>query len=169
MYALAVPVIICLLMAFSSREKLGLVAPAEVTSIDAQIVFGLPIDGGQFVQATGYGERMHPVLHVMRLHSGIDFIAKEGVPVVAAADGVVVKARLAQSWGNIVVVRHDGTYSTSYSHMKSMNVKEGDKVQKGKVIGLVGHTGLSSQDHLHFEMLKNGKAVDPAGYLEVVK
>lgn len=170
MYTLGAPVIICLLMAFSSREKLGLVAPVEFHSVDVQISLGLPIDGQyDFVQATGYGERMHPVLHVMRLHSGIDFVAKEGVPVVAAGDGVVVKAWLAKNWGNIIVVQHDGTYSTSYSHLKSMNVKAGDKVQKGQVIGLVGHTGLASQDHLHFELLENGKAVDPASYLPAVK
>ena len=70
----------------------------------------------------------------MRLHSGVDFVAKEGVPVVAAEDGVVVKALLARNWGNIIVVQHDGTYSTSYSHLKSMDVKEGDKVRKGQVI-----------------------------------
>lgn len=170
MYALVLPVILCLIMAFSSREHFAVIAPSETNSVDAKITLGLPIDKKyDFVQATGYGERMHPVLHVMRLHSGIDFVAKEGVPVVAAADGIVVKARLAKNWGNIIVVRHDGKYSTSYSHMKSMSVAEGDRVQKGEVIGLVGHTGLSSQDHLHFELLENGKAVDPASYLEAVK
>jgi murein DD-endopeptidase MepM/ murein hydrolase activator NlpD len=165
-YALVLPVIICLLMAFSSHERLAVIAPAGANSVDAQISLGLPIDKQyDFAQATGYGERMHPVLHVMRLHSGIDFIAKEGVPVVAAGGGVVVKAMLASNWGNIDVVRHDGIYSTSYSHLKSMDVKVGDRVQQGQVIGQVGHTGLSSQDHLHFELLENGKAVDPAGYL----
>jgi murein DD-endopeptidase MepM/ murein hydrolase activator NlpD len=105
----------------------------------------------------------------MRLHTGIDLVAKEGVPVVSTQDGVVIKAQMADAWGNIIVIQHDGTYSTSYSHLKSMLVKQGDKVQKGQEIGLVGHTGLSTKDHLHFELLQNGKAIDPIKYLPEIK
>jgi murein DD-endopeptidase MepM/ murein hydrolase activator NlpD len=82
---------------------------------------------------------------------------------------VVVKAQMADSWGNIIVIQHDGIYSTSYSHLKSMDVKAGDKVKKGQVIGLVGHTGLSTKDHLHFELLKNAEAIDPINYLPEIK
>jgi murein DD-endopeptidase MepM/ murein hydrolase activator NlpD len=105
----------------------------------------------------------------MRLHTGIDLVAEEGVPVVSTEDGIVIRAQLAHAWGNIIVVKHDDTYSTSYSHLKSMDVKEGDKVRKGQVIGLVGHTGLSSKDHLHFELLKDGEAIDPISYLPQIR
>ena len=139
-------------------------------SVEEQISFGLPIDKkNNFSLASGYGERMHPVLGVMRLHTGIDLIAKEGVPVISSQDGVVVKAQLDGAWGNIIVIRHDDTYATSYSHLKSMNVKEGDKVEKGQEIGSVGHTGLSPKDHLHFELIKDGKAIDPVGFLPEIK
>src|SRR5690606_35652902 len=122
-----------------------------------------------FSLASGYGERMHPVLGVKRLHTGIDLVAPEGVPVIASEAGVVTKAQLAHAWGNIIVVQHDDMYSTSYSHLKSMSVKVGDKVQKGEVIGLVGHTGLSSKDHLHFELHENGVAIDPVSHLPQFK
>jgi murein DD-endopeptidase MepM/ murein hydrolase activator NlpD len=115
----------------------------------------------------GYGERPHPVLDVMRLHTGIDFFAVEGIPVISTQNGVVIKAQLADAWGNIIVVQHDDMYSTSYSHLKSMNVKEGDKVQKGQKIGLVGHTGLTTS--LHFELHKKGSAIDPIKYLQQVR
>ncbi|HEY4655155.1 MAG TPA: peptidoglycan DD-metalloendopeptidase family protein, partial [Cyclobacteriaceae bacterium] len=166
-YTVVLPIIICLLMAFSPRKDFRVI---EGYSIEEQISLCLPIDRKyDFLLASGYGERLHPVLGVMRLHTGIDLVAEEGVPVVSTEDGVVIRAQLAHAWGNIIVVRHDDRYSTSYSHLKSMNVKVGDKVQKGQVIGLVGHTGLSSKDHLHFELLKNGEAVDPIGYLPQIR
>ena len=113
---------------------------------------------------------MHPVLGVMRLHTGIDLVAKEGVPVVSTQNGIVLKAESEGAWGNIIIIQHDDTYTTSYSHLKLMSVKEGDTVQKGQEIGLVGHTGLTTtDDHLHFELLKNGKAIDPIGYLPEIK
>ena len=165
-YAIVLPLIICLLMAFSTRQDFQILPSVESDSDQEQISLSLPIDKtNKFLFESGYGERLHPVLGVMRLHTGIDLVAKEGVTVVASQDGVVVKAQLADAWGNIIVVQHGSAYSTSYSHLKSMNVKEGDRVQRGQDIGLVGHTGLSTKDHLHFELLKNGKAIDPIKYL----
>lgn len=169
-YTIVLPVIFCLLMAFSSRKDFQIAIPEETDPGYAQVTFGLPIDKEYgFSLASGYGERMHPVLGVMRLHTGIDLVAEEGVPVVSTEAGVVIKAHLAHAWGNIIVVQHDDKYSTSYSHLKSMNVKVGDKVQKGEVIGLVGHTGLSNKDHLHFELHENGVAIDPINHLPQIK
>jgi murein DD-endopeptidase MepM/ murein hydrolase activator NlpD len=169
MYIVVLPLIICLLMAFSPRKHFQIIKSDGNDSIQEQIALSLPIDKKNFLMESGYGERLHPVLGVMRLHTGIDLVAKEGVPVVSTQDGVVIKAQLADAWGNIIVIQHDGAYSTSYSHLKSMNVKEGDKVQKGQEIGLVGHTGLSTKDHLHFELHQNGKAIDPIKYLPEIK
>jgi hypothetical protein len=169
MYVVILPIVICLLMAFSSQKNFKVIELGEQDSIQDPITLGLPIDKNNFLLESGYGERLHPVMKVMRLHTGIDLIAKEGISVVAAEEGVVVKAQMADSWGNIIVIQHDGIYSTSYSHLKSMDVKAGDKVKKGQVIGLVGHTGLSTKDHLHFELLKNAEAIDPINYLPEIK
>jgi hypothetical protein len=169
-YAIVLPIIICLLMAFSLPKHFRIIAHGEMDSTQKPISLCLPIDKkDNFLLESGYGERKHPVLGVMRLHTGIDLVTEEGVPVVSTEEGVVIRAQLAHAWGNIIVVRHDDTYSTSYSHLKSMSVKEGDRVQKGQVIGLVGHTGLSTKDHLHFELLKNDVAIDPINYLPQIK
>lgn len=169
-YSLVLPLILCLLMAFSTRKHFKMIRPDGNDTIQEQIGLGLPIDKkNNFLLESGYGERLHPVLGVMRLHTGIDLVAKEGVPVVSTQDGTVIKAQLADAWGNIIVIQHDGIYTTSYSHLKIMTVKEGDRVQKGQEIGLVGHTGFSTKDHLHFELLKNGKAIDPITYLPEIK
>lgn len=169
-YTIVLPVIFCLLMAFSPRKHFQIAIPEGIDSIYGEVTLGLPIDKEyDFSLASGYGERMHPVLGVMRLHTGIDLVAEEGVPVVSTEAGVVIKAHLAHAWGNIIVIQHDDKYSTSYSHLKSMNVKVGDTVKKGEVIGLVGHTGLSSKDHLHFELHENGVAIDPAKHLPQIK
>jgi len=169
-YTMVLPLIICLLMAFSPKKHFPILKQIEVDSAQGEISLGLPIDKkNNFQLESSYGERLHPVLGVMRLHTGIDLVTEEGVSVFSTEEGVVVKAELAHSWGNIIIVQHDDTYATSYSHLKAMSVKTGDKVRKGQVIGLVGHTGLSSKDHLHFELHKNGEAIDPIGYLPPMK
>lgn len=169
-YTLVLPLIVCLLMAFSPRKRLEILNHDERDSVQEQLSFCLPIDKkNAFLLESGYGERMHPILRVVQMHTGIDLSTEEGTPVVSTQEGVVMKAKLVDAWGNIIVVQHDGGYSTSYSHLKSMNVKEGDKVHQGEKIGLVGHTGLSTKDHLHFELLRNGKAVDPIVYLPTIK
>ena len=169
-YIIVLPIIMCFLMAFSSPKDFRLIESGNNHSIQEPISVGLPIDKkNNFLWESGYGERLHPVLNVMRLHTGIDLVAEEGTPVVASEEGVVIKAKMADAWGNIIVIQHDGLYSTSYSHLKMMEVKDGDKVKKGQVIGQVGHTGLSSKNHLHFELLKNGIAIDPIDYLPSLK
>lgn len=169
MYPIVLPLIIFLLMAFSPHKQFQLIEPDVMESGQEQLSLGLPMDKSKFLLESGYGERLHPVLGVMRLHTGIDLVAEEGVPVVSTEEGIVIKAQMAEAWGNIIVVQHEGAYSTSYSHLKSMNVKAGDQVHKGQVIGLVGHTGLSTKDHLHFELLKDDKAIDPIKYLPKMK
>jgi hypothetical protein len=169
-YTLVLPVIICVMMAFSPKKSFQITGKNGMDTIQEKISLYLPLDKKSIsLLGEGYGDRLHPVLGEMRLHTGVDFFAEEGVPVVSTENGVVVKAQMAEAWGNLIVVQHDDTYSTSYSHLNSMSVKKGDKVQKGQQIGSVGHTGLSTKNHLHFELHKNGVAIDPITYLPAVK
>lgn len=98
-------------------------------------------------------------------HGGMDIGVPYGSPIVASADGEVLSASSHWSWGNNVLVYHNGTYSTRYAHMSSMAVSEGEHVSRGQVIGYVGSTGNSTGPHLHFEVYCNGTRVDPYPYL----
>ncbi len=107
-----------------------------------------------------YGMRRAPMTRRYSMHTGVDIGAPHGTPVMAAADGKVSVARYRVGWGNLVVINH-GTYTTYYAHLKRFLVKQGDKVEKGQLIAEVGSTGYSTGPHLHFEIHKNGKAIDP--------
>ena len=98
-------------------------------------------------------------------HKGLDIGAPYGTPIVAAESGQVLSAEYHWSWGNNVLVWHNGTYSTRYAHCSSMCVSPGQYVQKGQIIGYVGSTGQSSGNHLHFEVYKNGTRVNPSNYV----
>lgn len=98
-------------------------------------------------------------------HYGLDIGAPYGTPIVAAESGTVLNATYHDSWGNNVLIYHNGTYSTRYAHMSSMAVSVGDTVTKGQVIGYVGSTGYSFGNHLHFEVYQNGTRVDPYPFL----
>ncbi|MEU1200691.1 peptidoglycan DD-metalloendopeptidase family protein [Streptomyces sp. NPDC005813] len=116
-----------------------------------------------------YGMRMHPILHVYKLHTGIDFGAAAGTPFKAARDGTVTFAGWSNGYGNRVVISHgtiDGDQiSTTYNHMSALSVRVGQKVKVGQQVGAVGSTGYSTGPHAHFEVQQNGKYVDPAPWL----
>jgi len=108
---------------------------------------------------------MHPILKYRRMHDGIDFTAPTGTKIFAAGDGVVESVKLSRTgYGNVVVVDHGFGYKTLYAHCSRIPVKEGDKVTRGTVIGLVGNTGLSTGPHLHYEVQKNGKKINPINF-----
>ena len=113
--------------------------------------------------------RMHPILKEKRMHNGIDFLAKEGTPVMASANGKVRSAEHADSYGNRVIIDHGNGFSTSYSQMQKYIVNPDQSVKKGEVIGYVGSSGLSTAPHLHYEVMKDGKYVDPSDYLGEVE
>lgn len=113
-----------------------------------------------------YGYRIHPVYKTKKFHSGIDLAAPGGSNILAAADGVVVRAGWNGGYGNCVVVDHGGGVSTLYAHARKLLVSTGQKVTRGQVIALVGTTGTSTGNHLHFEVLLNGKTTDPMPYLK---
>lgn len=109
-----------------------------------------------------FGMRRHPILGYRRMHSGMDFRASYGTPIVAVTDGRVSGAGRMGGCGNAVRVDHGGGLQTRYCHMSKMAVRGGQSVRRGQVIGYVGSTGLSTGAHLHYEMYRSGRAVDPA-------
>lgn len=110
---------------------------------------------------SGFGMRRHPILRFARMHSGVDFGASYGSPIVAAADGEVVGAGWAGGYGRQVQVRHEGDVVTTYSHMSGIAAEPGQPVRQGQVIGYVGSSGMSTGPHLHFEVRIGGRAVNP--------
>jgi murein DD-endopeptidase MepM/ murein hydrolase activator NlpD len=115
--------------------------------------------------SSGWGMRMHPIYHVRMFHYGMDFVAPTGTKIYATGDGVVTDAlNNGDGHGKHVVINHGFGYKTLYAHMSRYNVKAGDKVKRGQVIGFVGNTGTSVAPHLHYEVYKDGKNVDPKYY-----
>ena len=112
---------------------------------------------------SGFGLRVHPILRFARMHRGIDFGASWGSPIVAAADGQVVRAGWAGGYGRQVRIAHAGGMLTSYSHMSRITAEPGTLVRAGQLIGYVGSSGLSTGPHLHYEVHRNGVAVNPMG------
>jgi murein DD-endopeptidase MepM/ murein hydrolase activator NlpD len=108
-----------------------------------------------------FGYRYHPILHFSRLHAGVDFGARWGSPIVAAADGEVVRAGWAGGYGRQVRIAHGGGVVTSYSHMSQIVAAPGSFVHAGQLIGYVGTSGLSTGPHLHYEVRQNGRPVNP--------
>jgi murein DD-endopeptidase MepM/ murein hydrolase activator NlpD len=120
-----------------------------------------PIDGARL--SSGFGMRRHPILGYSKMHTGIDFAAARGTPIFASGDGVVTFAGYNGSYGKYVRIKHNDTFSTAYAHAHriSPTVRAGTRVHQGQVIAYVGTTGRSTGPHLHYEILKNGRAVNP--------
>lgn len=113
---------------------------------------------------SGFGMRIHPIYKVPKMHYGIDFTAPSGTPIQATGAGRVVKAARVSGYGNQVVIDHGYGFKTSYAHMKRIDVKVGDRVERGSKIGLVGSTGASTAPHCHYEVMVNGQKVNPIMY-----
>ena len=120
-----------------------------------------PIDGARL--SSHFGMRKHPILGYSRMHRGTDFAAPRGTPIYAAGNGVVTFAGRKGGYGKYVRLRHGSTYQTAYAHMKSFakGIKKGARVKQGQIIGYVGTTGRSTGPHLHYEVMVNGKQVNP--------
>lgn len=114
---------------------------------------------GRFSSA--FGMRRHPILGYTRMHKGVDIAAPWGTPVYAATDGVVQFAGRSSGYGNFIKLNHGGAFGTGYGHLSRIVVRSGQTVRKGQVIGAVGNTGMSTGPHLHYELYKNGMAVNP--------
>jgi murein DD-endopeptidase MepM/ murein hydrolase activator NlpD len=115
--------------------------------------------------ASGFGYRSDPFTKVRKFHEGMDFSAKTGTPIYASGDGVVTKAdNTASGYGNHIVINHGFGYETLYGHLSKYKVKRGQRVKRGDVIGYVGSTGRSEAPHLHYEVHKGGKVVNPLNF-----
>lgn len=114
---------------------------------------------------SGFGYRSDPFTKVRKFHAGMDFSSRTGTPIFATGDGVVARAdNTASGYGNHIVLRHGYGYETLYGHLSRYKVKAGQRVKRGDVIGYVGSTGRSEAPHLHYEVHKNGKPVNPLNY-----
>jgi murein DD-endopeptidase MepM/ murein hydrolase activator NlpD len=122
-----------------------------------------PVRGEAVRLASGFGYRRHPALLIMRMHTGVDWSAPPGTPIMAAGSGVVEEARYKGEYGNYIRIRHANGYSTAYGHISryAPGLVEGTKVRQGEVIAFVGSTGLSTGPHVHYEVLINNRHVDP--------
>ena len=115
--------------------------------------------------ASGYGPRIHPIYKTRKLHTGMDFTAPQGTPIYATGDGKIDKVRRSvRGYGNHVVIDHGYGYQTLYGHMTKYIVYKGQKVKRGEIIGYVGSTGTSVAPHLHYEVIKNKRKINPVNY-----
>ena len=118
--------------------------------------------------ASGWGYRIHPIYKVRKMHYGMDFTAPVGTPVYSTGDGKVLEVsgskRSRSGFGLVIKIDHDYGYETIYAHLNSFNVKVGQVVKRGELIGYVGNTGGSTAPHLHYEVHRNGSAVNPQHY-----
>jgi murein DD-endopeptidase MepM/ murein hydrolase activator NlpD len=126
----------------------------------------IPISGKDLTRiASGFGLRIHPIYKIIKFHSGMDFTAPAGTDVYASGNGVVASVQSSQrGLGKNIVINHGFGYSSIYAHLSDFNVRAGQKVQRGDVIGYVGNTGTSIANHLHYEIKLNGTNVDPVNY-----
>ena len=115
------------------------------------------------IMRSGFGLRRHPILGYTKMHTGVDWAAPGGTPIYASGNGTVEKVGWESGYGKYVRVRHTNGYETAYGHMTAYarGIDEGTRVRQGQVIGFVGSTGLSTGSHLHYEILVNGRFVDP--------
>ncbi|OQM75446.1 M23 family metallopeptidase [Manganibacter manganicus] len=126
-----------------------------------QFLLRNPLPAGKF--RSGFGARRHPILGYVRMHTGVDWAAPVGTPIIAAGNGVVEKVGWAGGYGKQIIIKHANGYETSYNHQSAFakGIKPGVKVRQGQVIGYLGQTGLATGPHLHYELIVNGTKVDP--------
>lgn len=111
-----------------------------------------------------YGSRFHPILKRYIFHSGVDLVAKY-VPLRAAKSGVVTFAGNMSGYGKIIIIKHDNGYETRYAHLSQISTRVGERVERGELIGKTGNTGRTTGPHLHFEIRRSGKTLNPMKYL----
>lgn len=135
-------------LAYLNRDSIPILAP--IKPIEIQLI------------SSDYGWRIHPIYKDTRHHHGIDIAAPIGTHVFSTAEGIVIKAEMSKcGYGNEIIIQHGNDYKTRYAHLDTINVVVGQSVTNGTVIGAVGVTGLTTGPHLHYEVLKNNKDIDP--------
>ncbi|MDH3261639.1 MAG: peptidoglycan DD-metalloendopeptidase family protein [Acidimicrobiia bacterium] len=145
-----------------SEQIAAELAAKQATGGESPGIIGWPVNASV---GSGFGYRVHPIFRTKKLHTGLDLNAAAGAPIMAAESGTVILARTYGGYGRAVVIDHGGGLSTLYAHQSSMLVSEGQRVERGDVIGYVGCTGYCTGPHLHFETREWGTPVDPMKYL----
>jgi len=126
----------------------------------------MPTNGGI---TSRFGMRRHPILGYTRMHAGVDFRARTGQPIYAVTDGIVNYAGRKGGYGNFIRISHGGGLQSGYAHLSRFAVSGGQRVRRGQVIGYAGSTGLSTGPHLHYELYRGGRTIDPMSVKFVVR
>lgn len=149
-----------------SEETLEIPANASLAMVVTNAVPLLPVEG---TVTSVFGYRVHPITGKPDFHMGLDIAAGEGTPVLCALPGTVSDVGNSRIYGNYIVVQHSQNFQTRYCHLSEIIAQTGENVRKGARIGKVGSTGISTGPHLHFDVIVNGKYVNPIWILEELK
>lgn len=141
--------------------SLFLLAAANLRASDIPACGTAPLAQGTWRVSSRFGMRLHPLDEIWRMHWGVDLASARGTPVTAVGDGVVVFAGRWGCYGKVVVLKHPGDVATLYAHLSQVKVRRGWRVRQGDVIGKVGATGCVTGNHLHFELWKGQRRVNP--------
>lgn len=136
----------------------------EKETMLASIPAIMPVKKEESYVSSGFKYRMHPILKIRKFHKGMDFTAPIGTPIYATGNGTVTLARRSPTFGKVVYIDHGFGYRTIYAHMSKIATRRGRKVKRGDLIGYVGNTGRSVAPHLHYEVHKNGRALNPINF-----
>ncbi|MEZ4722090.1 MAG: N-acetylmuramoyl-L-alanine amidase [Flavobacteriales bacterium] len=166
LFLITVPVVGMLFYAFSVQYVTKTVVTNEPSSEVKPFI--LPIEAGAITKISPFGLRSDPLNESRKFHSGIDFVAQKGVPVIAAGSGVVTKVEHSmEGYGMHLEITHENGLVSRYAHLDQFAVEQGQRVQQGSLIAYNGNTGRSTGPHLHFEVLRNDSTLDPEMFLEV--
>lgn len=147
---------------YESQEGKGEYFNKEGISLTSSKIFVNPLNG-DFRISSNFGNRKHPIHGKIAFHKGVDYAAKLGTPIHATAEGVIEYIGKNGGYGNYIKIKHNNKYSTCYAHISkfSSDIKLGSKVKQGQIIAYVGSTGVATGPHLHYEVIYNGKHIDP--------
>ena len=147
-----------------STDRTSAAFPKTVqnTAYPLEFETAVPVEG---VRTSAFGERTHPITGQSKFHYGLDIGAAEGTPIHAFAAGTVRETGQSDSYGNYIILDHTAGFSSLYAHCSRVDAQKGESVTAGQTIAAVGHTGAATGDHLHFELWRDNKALDPAQYL----
>lgn len=149
-----------------SYEELSLKADIQLSKRATRPAI-LPIHDRDMIRLhTTFGNRFHPLLRIWRDHRGLDMTAPKGTPVFATGDGVVSRADYSDTYGLVIYLDHGFGYETRYAHLHKYELKLGQEVKRGQIVGYVGTTGQSEAYHLHYEVLHNGTQVNPIYFFQ---
>jgi len=125
----------------------------------------LPVDSKEIRFSSYFGWRKNPFTKTKDFHAGLDISGKKGTKIIAPANGIVIREGYDQRLGNYIVMQHGENLRTIFGHLSSINVAEGDELKRGDKIGLMGNSGLSTSNHLHYTVIKNDRAINPMQYI----